>query len=74
MDGWCAQKIKIRWCIVMKITKAEYKEVIKKIDYGLGDTLSRIIKTVTNGKLNECNGCEKRKEFLNKIIPYKMER
>ena len=58
----------------MKITKTEYKEVIKKIDFGLGDTLSRVIKTVTNGKINECNGCESRKEFLNKIIPYKMER
>ncbi len=54
----------------MKITKTEYKEVIKKIDSGLGDTISRVIKTVTHGKVNECNGCEKRKEFLNRVVPY----
>jgi hypothetical protein len=58
----------------MKITKTEYKEVIKKIDSGLGDTISRVIKTVTNGKINECNGCGKRKEFLNRVVPYKVER
>ena len=54
----------------MKITNNEYKEVIKKIDSGLGDTISRVIKTVTHGKVNECNGCEKRKEFLNRVVPY----
>ena len=48
----------------------EYNEVIKKIDSGLGDTLSRVIKTVTNGKINECNGCKSRKEFLNRVVPY----
>jgi hypothetical protein len=58
----------------MKITNNEYKEVIKKIDSGLGDTISRVIKTVTHGKVNECNGCEKRKEFLNRVVPYKVER
>ena len=58
----------------MKITNNEYKEVIKKIDFGLGDTISRVIKTITYGKVNECNGCEKRKEFLNRVVPYKVER
>ena len=38
---------------------------------GLGDTFSKVIKKVTKGKVEECDDCKKRKEFLNKIFPYK---
>jgi len=44
---------------------------LKKIDKGLGDTIARAIKTVSRGKIQECGGCTKRKEFLNKAFPYK---
>ena len=46
------------------------KNLIKN-DKGLGDTVSRAIKTVTLGKIKECNGCELRKDYLNKVVPYK---
>jgi hypothetical protein len=42
------------------------KDIIKD-DKGLGDTVSRAIKTVTGGKIKECNECELRKDYLNKI-------
>jgi|TARA_B100001971_G_scaffold142635_1_gene131804 hypothetical protein len=45
------------------------KNLIKN-DKGLGDTVSRTIKTITMGKIKECNGCEIRKEYLNKVVPY----
>ena len=40
-------------------------------DKGAGDTISRVIKTVTRGKIEECGGCQKRRDTLNKIIPYR---
>ena len=38
---------------------------------GLGDTVSKIIKKVSGGKIKECDDCKKRKERLNKLFPYK---
>jgi hypothetical protein len=38
---------------------------------GLGDTISKIIKNITLGKVEECEPCKKRKEALNKKFPYK---
>ena len=38
---------------------------------GLGDTISKIIKKVSGGKVKECESCKKRKEALNKKFPYK---
>jgi len=40
-------------------------------DSGLGDTVKKIIDKVTRGKVKPCSGCEKRRELLNKLIPYK---
>ena len=40
-------------------------------DKGLGDTVSRVIKKVTRGKIKECGGCQKRRDILNKVVPYK---
>ena len=40
-------------------------------DKGLGDTVSRVIKTVTRGKVEECGGCKKRKDILNRMIPFR---
>ena len=39
-------------------------------DEGFGDTVSRVIKKVTKGKIKECGGCKKRRETLNRMIPY----
>lgn len=38
---------------------------------GIGDTISKIIKQVSMGKVKECKPCEQRKEKLNKMFPYK---
>jgi hypothetical protein len=39
-------------------------------DEGFGDTVSRVIKKVSKGKLKECGGCKKRRDTLNRMIPY----
>ena len=41
---------------------------------GLGDTVSKVIKKVTAGKVKECAPCAKRREKLNQIFPYKKGR
>ena len=37
---------------------------------GLGDTIGSIINKVSYGKIKECGGCKKRKEWLNKNVSY----
>ena len=37
---------------------------------GLGDTVSHAIKKVTNGRIKECGGCAKRREWLNDKVSY----
>ncbi len=48
----------------------EYRKEVKK-SKGLGDTVSKVIKKATFGKVEECDSCKKRKEMLNKLFPYK---
>ena len=43
----------------------------KKKSKGVGDTVSKVIKKVSGGKIKECGPCKKRKELLNKMFPYK---
>ena len=38
---------------------------------GFGDTVSKAIKTVSGGRIQECGGCTRRKKMLNRLIPYK---
>ena len=38
---------------------------------GLGDTVARVIKKATGGKVKPCGGCKKRQAALNKLMPYK---
>jgi len=40
-------------------------------DRGIGDTISRVISKVSKGKIKECGGCTKRKEVLNRMIPFR---
>ncbi len=59
--------------MTMRVKKVDKlaNNTLKKIDKGLGDTIARAINTVTRGKIQECGGCTKRKEFLNKVVPYR---
>ena len=41
------------------------------MDKGLGDTVSNAIKKVSGGKIRECGGCSKRREWLNNKMPYR---
>lgn len=40
----------------------------KKISRGLGDTIANITSAIG---IEPCESCDKRKEFLNKVFPYK---
>jgi|TARA_R100001530_G_C4261535_1_gene140600 hypothetical protein len=37
---------------------------------GLGDTVSNVIKKVSGGRIKECGGCSKRREWLNNKVSY----
>ena len=39
-------------------------------DRGFGDTIERTINKVSGGRVKSCGGCKKRKDFLNKYLPY----
>jgi len=38
---------------------------------GVGDTVEKVIKKVTGGRVKSCGGCKKRRDALNKMFPYK---
>ena len=38
---------------------------------GLGDTVSKMIKKVSRGKVKECAPCAKRRAKLNRMFPYR---
>jgi hypothetical protein len=38
---------------------------------GLGDTVSKVIKTVSGGHISECGACSRRRDLLNRMVPYK---
>jgi len=37
---------------------------------GLGDTVEKLIKRVTRGRIKPCGRCRKRRDLLNRLIPY----
>jgi hypothetical protein len=37
---------------------------------GLGDTVEKIIQKASLGKVKSCEGCKKRRDQLNNLIPY----
>lgn len=39
--------------------------------HGLGDTLARIIDVLTFGKFRDCQKCKRRRDRLNRAVPYK---
>ena len=43
----------------------------KSESQGLGDTVSKVIKSVTRGRVKECGGCKGRRRVLNRMFPYK---
>ena len=40
---------------------------------GLGDTVSSVIKKVSGGKIKECGGCSKRRDWLNDKFSYRRD-
>jgi hypothetical protein len=44
-----------------------WKSILKE-DKGLGDTISRVTKSIG---IKECGGCKKRKDKLNEWVKYK---
>jgi len=45
-------------------------EIAIMVNRGLGDTVSSIIRNVSRGKIKECGGCKKRKQWLNENVSY----
>lgn len=51
--------------------KAKTAELVAaKPSRGLGDTVAKVIRKVTRGRVKPCTGCKKRQEKLNKLLPY----
>ena len=46
----------------------------KKKSKGLGDTVAKAIKKVTGSDAEECEPCRKRREALNKLLPYRQDK
>ena len=47
-----------------------YVELVIMVTKGLGDTISNVIKKVSGGRIKECGGCSKRREWLNDKVSY----
>tara|TARA_Y100001973_G_scaffold76119_1_gene111244 strand:- start:400 stop:624 length:225 start_codon:yes stop_codon:yes gene_type:complete len=41
-----------------------------KESVGLGDSIAKAIQSATFGAIKPCDGCKKRKDFLNRLVPY----
>jgi hypothetical protein len=41
------------------------------VNKGLGDTVSNVIKKVSGGRIKECGGCSKRRDWLNEKVSYR---
>ena len=37
---------------------------------GLGDSVEKFIKKATGGRVKTCGGCKKRRDWLNRMVPY----
>lgn len=47
-----------------------YVDLVIMANKGLGDTVSNVIKKVSGGRVKECGGCSKRREWLNDKVSY----
>ncbi len=47
------------------------EEIITVSSRGFGDSVAKVIKTVSGGRIKPCGGCQKRRQKLNEIFPYK---
>ena len=47
------------------------KPSLPKPSRGVGDTVEKIIHKVSGGRVKSCGGCKKRRDALNKLLPYK---
>tara|TARA_R100000664_G_C2695858_1_gene98136 strand:- start:134 stop:370 length:237 start_codon:yes stop_codon:yes gene_type:complete len=55
--------------LLNRAERIHYNEKI--ISLGLGDSVAKVIKKATGGLVKPCNSCEKRREKLNQMFPYK---
>ena len=52
--------------------RAAHKGILTfKMNKGLGDTVSNVIKKVSGGRIKECGGCSKRRDWLNEKVSYR---
>ena len=51
--------------------KVMFHQIINDMNKGLGDTVSNVIKKVSGGKIKECGGCSKRRDWLNDKFSYR---
>ena len=50
--------------------KVMFHQIINNMNKGLGDMVSSAIKKVSGGRIKECGGCGKRREWLNDKVSY----
>lgn len=50
--------------------RRECTAVAPRRSRGLGDTVAKVIHTVTGGLVKPCGGCKERQAKLNKLLPY----
>ena len=56
-----------------RLEPARVAGTLPRPDRGLGNTVEKAIKTVTLGLVKPCKGCEKRRDALNRLVPYGRE-
>ena len=59
-----------------KLEEEKFKQELRELriirkSRGFGDTVEKTIKKITGGKVKACGGCNKRRNALNKMFPYK---
>lgn len=57
------------------LTPEEIEKMVKggQLPKGFGDSVESFVQKITGGRVKPCTGCKKRKEMLNKMLPYEHE-
>ena len=56
--------------VALAVEAVQQDILAPKMNKGLGDTVSNVIKKVSGGRIKECGGCSKRRDWLNDKISY----
>ena len=57
--------------VALAVEAVQQDILAPKMNKGLGDTVSNAIKKVSGGRVKECGGCSKRRDWLNDKVPYR---